>query len=297
MADVLKKQSSKKMLIIGLAAGMVIAAPLGYRAYANEGTNEQKDEAVSVSVPPLEEQSLETSVEQSATVTADEAVTAEVAAAAQTTVTTTTPEVDPAPVEPGEQESADPAAVADLQAAIGIAVAEHGGSKVVSAKVKTLGAETVYKVTFEDGFSAYVSADDGEVLILKDKHGKHRKVHSHAKQAWMNKYHNWDARSEQFRAWAVEWLKQHPWFAEQLAALLRQWQPVAPAEPTQPEQPVEETTPEAPTAEVQASADVSSDRRDKHARVDGAARYKDKTRNYGAYGNYYSQYQNPWARR
>lgn len=287
MIDTTKKQHNKKMLVIGLAAGMLIAAPLGYRAYANEGTIEQvKEQAPAVVVAPQETTAtVDASVEQAATVATDKTTVAAVDAAAQTqvTTTTTTPEEEVVPVEPNEEDTTTPAVVADLQTAIGIAVAEHGDAKVVSARVKTLGAETVYKVTFEDGFAVYVSADDGEVLILKDKTGKHHKVNNHAKQAWMKKHNMWDMRSQELRAWATQWLEQHPWFAEQLRKLLELWQQVQQTDPAGAVAPVESTQP-AVNANVNAEARAEAK--------------KDKTRSQGRdyYSHYAQRYQNVWNR-
>jgi hypothetical protein len=118
-----------------------------------------------------------------------------------------------------------------LQAAIAIAAPEHEGVEVVSAKVKTLGAETVYKVVFADGWIVYVSADDGEVLVVKDEDGRKHACRGIAKARWMAQHRTWNPSSADYRNWSNQWVKKQNW-----DAMKQNWQrtqPVAPSVETE----------------------------------------------------------------
>lgn len=213
----LKTQDGRKMLAIGLVVGMLVAAPLGLQAYANEDNTNQ----------PAEQTAPAETTEPAETTTPADVEEPADPAPVDTTPVIQTPEPTEVPTEPNETDTTTQPTVADLQAAIGIAAPEHPGVEVVSAKVKRLGAETVYKVVFADGWVVYVSADDGEVLVVKDKHGKKHACHNYARAAWVKKNRHWDPWGNNWRAWASVWVRQQQWAAAQ-----QNWQ----SEPQQEQQ-------------------------------------------------------------
>lgn len=219
MIQKLRRLSGIKMLLIGLVVGGAVAAPLGVNALTSDEPSVEAEATVKVDPAP-----------EADVPAANASVTTEVSAdIAMPTVVDETPVViapeDPTvPVEPDEGESDAPATVADLQAAIVIAAAEHEGVEVVSARVKTLGAETVYKVVFADGWIIYVSADDGEVLIIKDALGKKHAGWGVAKARWMAHHRGWDPKSGEWRDWSSQWLTKQNW-----DAMKQKWQTVTPS--------------------------------------------------------------------
>jgi|GEM_PF-5776110 len=197
----LKTQDGRKMLAIGLVIGMLVAAPLGINAYANENEPEQP-----VTQTPVEPEETHTPVEVEEPV---EVIPVD------TTPVEQTPEPTDVTTEPDETNTSMQPTVADLQTAIGIAAAEHEGVEVVAAKVKKLGAETVYKVFFADGWVVYVSADDGEVLVVKDKQGHKHACHNKARASWAKKHGHWHAHDKKWRAWVNAWVRKQNWEASQ----------------------------------------------------------------------------------
>lgn len=202
-----KVTSSMVALAIGVGIGTLAAIPFGAQAL---GDNHEK---LTVKAP-----------------TEDKEVSADTRTTAETKVTTTTPsparvapvdEPTPTPTptvsevtEPNETDPAVGAPVATLQAAITIAAAEHPDVAVVEAKLKKLGAETVFKVTFEDGWRIYVSADDGELMIVKDGTGKAHDAKNRAKAAWMKTHDKWDPWGKSFQAWFTKLMASSDKFAE-----------------------------------------------------------------------------------
>lgn len=113
-------------------------------------------------------------------------------------------------VEPGEDPTTEPVVEADLQAAIAIAYEEHA-AEVIAAKLVYLNGEKVYKITFVDGWRAYVRASDGDMVMLKDWFNVSKPIEHKAKKAWMKAHHHWNPWSNEYRAWAKSWFKQHNW--------------------------------------------------------------------------------------
>lgn len=217
MIQKLRRLSGIKMLLIGLVVGGAVAAPLGVSALTSDKPEVEAETTVTGDPAPESGTPTATAVtEVSADITTP--------AVADETPVVIAPEDPTVPVEPGEGESDAPATVADLQAAIAIAAPEHEGVEVVSARVKTLGAETVYKVVFADGWIVYVSADDGEVLVIKDALGKKHAGWGVAKARWMAHHRGWDPKSGEWRDWSSQWLKKQNW-----DAMKQKWQAVTPS--------------------------------------------------------------------
>lgn len=219
MIQKLRQLSGIKMLLAGLVVGGALAAPLGVNALTSDKPEVEAEATVKVDPAPETDAPV-----ASANVTTE--VTADIATptVVDETPVVVAPEEPTVPVEPGEGESDAPATVADLQAAIAIAAPEHEGVEVVSARVKTLGAETVYKVVFADGWIIYVSADDGEVLIVKDALGKKHAGWGVAKARWTAHHRGWDPKSSEWRSWSDQWLKKQNW-----DTMKQKWQAVAPS--------------------------------------------------------------------
>lgn len=217
MIQKLKQLSGIKMLLIGLVVGGVVAAPLGVNALTSDKPEVEAEATVTVDPAP------ESGASSASAVTEVSANIATPVVADETPVVIA-PENPTVPVEPGEGESDAPATVADLQAAIAIAAPEHEGVEVVSARVKTLGAETVYKVVFADGWIVYVSADDGEVLVIKDALGKKHAGWGVAKARWMAHHRGWDPKSGEWRDWSNQWLTKQNW-----EAMKQKWQAITPS--------------------------------------------------------------------
>jgi len=212
MVTKLKAQDGRKMLAIGMAAGLLLAAPLGIRAYANQDDTTTPPDETTTTDPeqtePEEETTEEPVVDEPTQEEQDETPIDE-------TPVEQTDEPEEVPVEPDEEDvPADPT-VADLQAAIAIAALEHPDVEVISAKVKSLDGSKVYKVVFADGWIAYVGADTGDVLLLKDQNGKKHDCHNYAKKYWLKKHHNWDPSQAAWQAWSASWLKKQQWAAAQ----------------------------------------------------------------------------------
>lgn len=205
-----------RLITAGLVVGFVVALPVGAHALIND--NEEP-------VVQQEEQEPEQSPEPTPEVTP-------LPEPEPTVSPEPTPEVTPTPVpeviEPNETPVTEQAPVADLQVAIAIASAEHPGVEVISAKVKQLGAEKVYKVTFADGWRIYVSADDGELYIVKDNANKKKALHHYAKKQWSKKYGSWKPWSAKYKSHCKDWVKSQNWKTDNT----NQEQPVTPTEET-----------------------------------------------------------------
>lgn len=196
-------------LALGLFVGGLATLPFGAQAF----NNTQEEKSISSDVK-AEANKTPTGAEVKTTVNTT-----------TTTPTTETPVEEPTPTpvpevtEPEEAEvpveETDPATVANLQAAIAIAAAEHTDVDVVAAKVKTLGAETVYKITFADGWRIYVSADDGELVVVKDSRGNHHDARNRARAAWLRAHDNWNPWAQAFRNWSKKWVDKKDWKIEQ----------------------------------------------------------------------------------
>lgn len=204
MIKVHKKVSySLSALALGLFIGALATIPFGARALDNTDTEAKADSELTVTSKETTNDSQETSAQSKTKVeavsTADPKPAAPIAAPSATTVAEVT--------ESNEAEAPTSAPVDNLQAAIAIAATEHAGSAVVSAKVKTLGAETVYKVTFADGVRVYVSADNGEILIIADAKGHKYHIHDRAKAAWLRAHDTWRPWAREFVTWSKDWVK------------------------------------------------------------------------------------------
>lgn len=217
MIQKLKQLSGIKMLLIGLVVGGVVAAPLGVNALTSDESGTETEATVKVD-PATDTDVL--AVDATTEVSADIATPA----VEDETLVPPAPEDPSVPVEPNEGESDAPATVADLQAAIAIAAAEHEGVEVISARVRALGAQTVYKVIFADGWIIYVNADNGDVLVIKDALGKKHAGWGVAKARWTAHHRGWNPWSGEWRTWSSQWLKKQNW-----DAMKHKWQTVTPS--------------------------------------------------------------------
>lgn len=180
-----------RLVAAGLIVGFVVALPMSV-AQALDDTTEK---------PVVQQEEVTESPSPSPEVTESPEPT-----------TTPEPEVTTPPevTEPEEEEVVvEKTPVASLQVAITIAVEAHPDVDVIAAKIKTLGAETVYKVTFADGWRIYISADDGELLIVKDGEGKLQRAYNRAKVAWMHSNGNWNPFSTKYKAHCKEYVEQN----------------------------------------------------------------------------------------
>lgn len=208
----LKAQDGRKMLALGMTAGLLLAAPLGIRAYANQDdttTPPEETDTTDTETTPEEDTTTEDPVVDEPTQEEQEETPVDETPVEQTD------EPEEVPEEPGEGDVTDDPTVADLQAAIAIAALEHPDVEVISAKVKTLEGSKVYKVVFADGWIAYVSAETGDVMLLKDQNGQKRTCHNFAKKYWLKRHHNWHPSEAAWRAWSAAWLKKQQWAAAQ----------------------------------------------------------------------------------
>lgn len=211
MITKLKVQDGRKMLALGMAAGLLLAAPLGIRAYANEDettTPPDETETTDPETTPEEETTEEPVIEEPTQEEQEETPVDE-------TPVEQTEEPEEVPVEPGEEETTEDPTVADLQAAITIAALEHPDVEVISAKIKTLEGSKVYKVVFADGWIAYVSADTGDVMLLRDQNGQKRTCHNFARKHWLKKHHDWAPWKGGWHSWSAAWLQKQQWAAQQ----------------------------------------------------------------------------------
>lgn len=184
-----------RLILAGLVVGFVVALPMGAHALVNNGEEpvvQQEQEEPQQSPVPSPETTPLPEPDPIAT-----------------------PEVTPVPVtevnEPNEMPVTESTPVTELQVAITIASAEHPDIEVVSAKVKRLGAEKVYKVTFADGWRIYVSADDGEIYIAKDNANKKHAFHNYAKKQWLKKYGAWKPWSSKYKSHCKHWIESQNW--------------------------------------------------------------------------------------
>lgn len=202
MIKVHKKVSySLSALAFGLFIGALATIPFGARALDNTETKTESE--LKVTSKETTNDSQETSAQSKTTVEAVSTANPKPATSVAAPTATTVAEI----AEPNEAEASVSTSVDTLQAAIAIASTEHTGSAVVSAKVKTLGAETVYKVTFADGVRVYVSADTGEILIIADAKGHKHHVQERAKAAWLRAHDTWRPWAREFVTWSKDWVK------------------------------------------------------------------------------------------
>lgn len=198
MINVKVNTDNLRLVAAGLIVGFVVALPMGAQALTNNNqepvVQQEEEPEVSPSPEPEVVESPEPSPE--VVVTPDPV-----------------PVPDPVPevIEPNEESVNEVVPVATLDVAITIAAAEHPGVEVVSAKVKTLGAEKVYKVTFADGWRIYVSADDGEIYVAKDGDNKKRAFYNYAKKNWSKKYGSWKPWSSQYKSHCKHWVDSQEW--------------------------------------------------------------------------------------
>lgn len=163
-----------RLIVAGLIVGFVVALPVGAQALVKDDEQPVAQQEREPEQPP------EPSPEVIPLPQPDPIVSPEPTPAA-------TPTPAPEVTEPNETPVTEQAPVTELQVAITIASAEHPNVEVISAKVKKIGAEKVYKVTFADGWRIYVSADDGELFVVKDNNNKKKAFHSYAKKQWLKK--------------------------------------------------------------------------------------------------------------
>jgi hypothetical protein len=183
MARKRHQKLNQKKLLIGVVAGALLAAPIGVGVYANEEK-----------VPEVTAIPTETSVElvQEKPVIL---VTESTEPPVDQTTTPTVPEV----VEETETPAPETPAETDLQAAIAIAATEHPDVVVVSARLKHLAGEKVFKVTFEDGWRIYISATSGEIIKIKDGSNKDCGIHNRAKKQWLKEHKQWRPYTQESR--------------------------------------------------------------------------------------------------
>lgn len=224
-----------RLISAGLVVGFVVALPVGAHALVNnneEPVVQQQEEPTESPTPSPEVTPLPDP---------DSIVTPE-----PTPEVTLSPSPVPEVTEPNETPVVEQAPVTELQVAITIAAAEHPDVEVISAKVKRLGAETVYKVTFADGWRIYVSADDGELLVVKNSDNRNCKFHHNAKKSWSKKYGSWQPWSAQYKTYTKKLVKQY--ISEELQRL-------------QAEAEAQEQASEAETSNVSVQRSESSDRK------------------------------------
>ncbi len=244
----------RMMLLVGVTAGALGAAPLG--AYA---LNAQSDDDTASQTQTTADTSGSTSDESQTSDTTDATTTdaSTDTTTSDTTNTDTTTTVDQTsdptgqPEQPGETETTDSPTVADLQTAITIASAEHPDVEVVSAKLKELDGNKVYKVVFADGWIAYVSADNGSVLLLQNNAGEKQSCHNHARAAWLHRHKTWKPFDSEYATYSRSWLAKKNW-----AAAKHNWQPQQ--QSTNAQQSSDQTTTSASTTTSAASTNGSN---------------------------------------
>ena len=101
--------------------------------------------------------------------------------------------------------------VADLQSAITIATAEHPDVAVTAARISSLQGNVVYKVSFSDGWTAYVDADNGSVLLLQNAKGQNQPCHNNARKAWLKHHKQWNPWAAAFRSYSSSWVQKQTW--------------------------------------------------------------------------------------